>query len=160
MNNPHDLDPSDQAITVTSRTQESRRYEPWRVVLPAEERSAAVARAFVDDAIRSWGLAADDDVRLLTSEAVTNSVVHADTAQVVVTITRTGDLARIVVQDDDSTLPVRRPYDVQRVGGIGVALIESLAEHWGVIEIIEDGKEIWFEVELTGTGDNLGSESV
>lgn len=118
------------------------------IVLAVEEASAATARSFVAATIRSWGLHVDEDVTLLTSEAVTNSVEHADTANVVLTVRHVGGRARVEVQDDDPALPVRMPPDPWRAGGMGVALIQWLSKAWGVEEILGDGKRLWFEVEL------------
>ena len=35
-------------------------------------------------------------------------------------------------------------------GGFGVRLVDELAASWGVDDLVEDGKCVWFEIELPG----------
>ena len=46
---------------------------------PPEVASVATARRFVGETLRSWGVDEVDDAMLLTSELVTNAIVHAGT---------------------------------------------------------------------------------
>jgi anti-sigma regulatory factor (Ser/Thr protein kinase) len=82
--------------------------------------------------------------QLLTSEVVTNTVVHAGTAlDLRIEI---GDFgARITVEDLSSAAPQRRASDDGDVGGRGLALIDLLASQWGW-ESIPTGKRVWFEL--------------
>ena len=77
--------------------------------LPVDPNSPRVARLFVADCLRRWGY--DSLVReaeLLTSEIVTNAVLHAAQEPVVVELDDLADGAVIVVGDpvDDLLLPV------------------------------------------------------
>jgi anti-sigma regulatory factor (Ser/Thr protein kinase) len=89
-----------------------------------------------------------EDVELLVSELVTNAVRHAD-----------ADLIEMSVVGADSTLRVEvtapgPPLEkdvVQQAraaqGGYGFALVERLAERWGVSND-DDGTRVWFEMAL------------
>jgi len=107
----------------------------------------AVARAFVRSGVELLGSTDADDVVLLTSEAVTNSVEHAHTDAVEVRLRRHGDLVRVSVADDDPAVPEIAPLDPMRVGGFGLRLIDLLADEWGV-EVVTDRKRVWFEIAL------------
>lgn len=106
----------------------------------------AVARAFIRCAVQLLGASASDDVLLLTSEAVTNSVVHASTASVGVSLWRTGSTVHVSVTDNDPEEPEMQPIDPARAGGFGIRLIDMLAADWGVARTDDDGKCVWFEV--------------
>ncbi len=110
-------------------------------------RVVSVARDFV----RQHTPALDDDthetVVLLTSELVTNVVIHARTAlRVGVSVTRGSVI--VTVHDLDvgnEELPGNRE------GGRGWLLIEALAEASGMHHTAGDGKTAWFRVQRTQT---------
>jgi anti-sigma regulatory factor (Ser/Thr protein kinase) len=122
-----------------------------RATFVADERSIGQARAFVASVIASWGAPNNDDAVLLTSEAVTNAYLHASTTSVVVDVERSGACVRVAVADEDPTHPVVRSAAPDVPGGFGMRLIDSLSERWGIVDHAEDGKTVWFEVELQGT---------
>jgi len=121
------------------------------LVMVPEAAEIARARTFVDTTIESWGLHSTDDVALATSEAVTNSVIHAVTDTVTLSVRRSGSGVHIAVADDDATAPAVRPPSADRLGGLGMVLIEALARRWGVTQIENDGKRVWFEMDLPGS---------
>ena len=110
----------------------------------------SIARAFIRCAVQMLGTSASDDVLLLTSEAVTNSVVHASTESVGVSLWRGGDRVHVSVTDNDPEQPEIQPLDPTRAGGFGVRLIDLLADDWGVARLGDDGKCVWFEVPIGG----------
>ncbi|MCU1371443.1 MAG: rsbU4 [Ilumatobacteraceae bacterium] len=115
----------------------------------------AVARAFVRSGVELLGSSAPDDAVLLTSEVVTNSVVHADTDEVEVLLRRHGDAVHVAVTDSDPEQPEMQEADPTRVGGFGVRLIDELADDWGVDPLAGEGgagKCVWFEVALVPGG--------
>ncbi|MGC5410240.1 ATP-binding protein, partial [Streptomyces sp. DT225] len=62
-------------------------------------RSVATARAFVRDTLQGWGYTdVVDDAVVLTSELVTNAVIHAGTAADVLCL-RTEDGVRVEIAD-------------------------------------------------------------
>lgn len=119
------------------------------VRLPADVRSVAAARLFVEDAVRGWGVEPPEALPLLTSEVVTNAVVHSGASWVEVRAVRAGNRARVEVADQDPTVPEVQPADPTSPGGFGMWLVDRLARAWGVTEIEDDGKFVWFELPLS-----------
>ncbi|AJT64020.1 hypothetical protein T261_2337 [Streptomyces lydicus] len=115
-------------------------------------RSVATARAFVRDTLQGWGYAdIVDDAVVLTSELVTNAVVHAGTAADVLCL-RTDGGVRISVADryPEREIPVRGARQAMvhpdREGGRGLLLCGALAARWGV-EYTAAQKHVWFQLE-------------
>jgi anti-sigma regulatory factor (Ser/Thr protein kinase) len=99
------------------------------------------ARHFVADILRNWGH--DELVEtaaLVTTELVTNAVIHAE-SDAVVTVASTGDTVRVSVRDSSRTRPSFSPATTT-VGGRGLYLIAALTKQWGT-EILSDGKIVW-----------------
>jgi anti-sigma regulatory factor (Ser/Thr protein kinase) len=116
--------------------------------LPATARSATEARRFVLDALSNWKLEdLADTAALLTSEVVTNSVLHARTPMDLV-VRRLRDGVAIEVTDGSRTQPRVRRARTDSTNGRGIALLEQLASTWGVT-IHGTGKTVRFTV----TGD-------
>jgi PAS domain S-box-containing protein len=116
-------------------------------------RSVASARSFVRDTLQGWGYAdIVDDAVVLTSELVTNAVVHAGTAADVVCL-RTDEGVRIEVGDryPEREVPLQgSPADMgspDREGGRGLQLCAALAGRWGV-EYTPTHKNVWFQLDL------------
>jgi anti-sigma regulatory factor (Ser/Thr protein kinase) len=86
-----------------------------------------------------------DTVELLTSELVTNAVIHARSAPEL--LVRLGDtVVHVEVCDSDASPPTRRRTGVDAASGRGIAIVEELASTWGVEQVVDDGKRVWFEV--------------
>ena len=120
---------------------------------PPVGRSVATARAFVRDTLQGWGLAdVVDDAVVLTSELVTNAVVHAGTTAEVLCL-RSDDAVRIEVVDHypERELPVQDPShsfsNPDREGGRGLMLCAALADRWGV-DYTTTEKRVWFRLAL------------
>lgn len=117
-----------------------------QVSLPAEPLSVRRARRFVSEQVIAWGLGQlRASAELLTSEVVTNALVHART-DVAVGVTETDGRLRVEVSDGlRATLPAPAdpPPDASR--GRGLWLVEVIATDWGV-ESRETGKLVWFEL--------------
>ncbi|MFE0192650.1 SpoIIE family protein phosphatase [Streptomyces sp. NPDC059008] len=116
-------------------------------------RSVATARAFVRDTLQGWGCAdIVDDAVVLTSELVTNAVVHAGTAADVLCL-RTDGGVRISVADryPEREIPLQNAGQVivhpDREGGRGLLLCGALASRWGV-EYTAAQKHVWFQLDL------------
>lgn len=122
-------------------------------------RSVATARAFVRDTLQGWGFSdVVDDAVVLTSELVTNAVVHAGTAADVECL-RYEDAVRVEVRDHypERDLPLQdahRQAHPDHEGGRGLLLCSALATRWGV-EYSPETKQVWFQLDLpqrpTGT---------
>ena len=125
---------------------------PSSLRLPAELRSASVARAFVE---RELSGHVDDlpAVVLMTSELVTNGALHANTA-VTVTV-REGPPVRVEVHDGaaatdafrENVTPGRPIPNASAVRGRGLHLVWALATRVGLDDDPDGGKVVWFEVD-------------
>jgi anti-sigma regulatory factor (Ser/Thr protein kinase) len=109
--------------------------------------SVGAARRFVRDVLMSRQIADGvvSTVELLTSEVVTNAIVHGGSGpQLVVQL---GDgVVRVAVRDMSPELPVRRLGRIDDSSGRGVVIVEELASAWGVEQERGGGKQVWFEV--------------
>ena len=92
-----------------------------------------------------------EELRLLVSELVTNSVRHggADpTRRIAVTLRGREDAVRVEVSDYG---PGFAPSEVKQrdpmtPGGLGLVLVEKLARRWGVVR--DTATRVWFELPL------------
>jgi PAS domain S-box-containing protein len=116
-------------------------------------RSVASARSFVRDTLQGWGFAdIVDDAVVLTSELVTNAVVHAGTSADVLCL-RSDEGVRIEVADRYPEREIPRqgsPVNMgspDREGGRGLQLCAALAGRWGV-EYTPTHKQVWFQLDL------------
>ncbi|MFJ6351735.1 SpoIIE family protein phosphatase [Streptomyces sp. NPDC092046] len=115
-------------------------------------RSVATARAFVRDTLQGWGYAEIvDDAVVLTSELVTNAVIHAGTAADVLCL-RADDGVRIEVADryPEREIPLQQGRSMagpDRENGRGLLLCAALATRWGV-EYSPTRKHVWFHLDL------------
>ncbi|WP_030342808.1 SpoIIE family protein phosphatase [Streptomyces sp. NRRL S-1022] len=116
-------------------------------------RSVATARSFVRDTLQGWGFAdIVDDAVVLTSELVTNAVVHAGTHAEVLCL-RTEDGVRVEVSDryPEREVPLQSSVATMgspdREGGRGLQLCAALATRWGV-DYTPTHKNVWFQLNL------------
>ncbi len=121
----------------------------WRASFPGTPASAGRARQFVKSALTASGREQAAEVAvLLTSELVSNAVLHAGTViEVVVRVLP--DRLAVEVHDQGGGQPVRRRYSVTSGTGRGLVLVEELARDWGTV-LTERGKYVWFELDLPG----------
>ncbi|MFE7385070.1 SpoIIE family protein phosphatase [Streptomyces zhihengii] len=116
-------------------------------------RSVASARAFVRDTLQGWGYGdVVDDAVVLTSELVTNAVIHAGTAADVLCL-RSEDGVRVEVGDryPEREVPMQGTgqgfASLDRENGRGLLLCAALASRWGV-EYTPTRKHVWFRLDL------------
>lgn len=115
--------------------------------LSAQPTSARRARLFVGELLRANGADGATEVcLLLTSELVTNALLYAR-SDVVLRVLINAPMVRISVHDDSPVPPVARSSQTEDTSGRGLALVEGLANDWGVT-LNGQGKEVWFEVRL------------
>ena len=127
-----------------------------------EPKAAAAARRFVRDTLQAWVVTGDadghglvDDAVLLTSELVTNAVVHAGTP-VQITCRLADGAVEVVVSDGHPgrlvpEAPEPDPAPSERTGGRGLLLPAALASAWGVA-YGRASKAVWFRLTLKGAG--------
>lgn len=113
------------------------------LVLSPDPASAYAARSFVSRTLRRWGRAdLVEQAVLLTSEVVTNAILHARTDLVVIVRLADGRL-RVTVRDEVIAAPRRR--EPGPTGGRGLVLLDALARSWGTLPY-GAGKAVWFEL--------------
>jgi serine phosphatase RsbU (regulator of sigma subunit)/anti-sigma regulatory factor (Ser/Thr protein kinase) len=127
-------------------------YEP-------EPAAAAAARRFVRETLRSWqvpdrsGRLVDDAV-LLTSELVTNAVVHAGTLLQVSCRLDRGEI-EVAVRDRHPSRTIGdepgQADNAERTSGRGLMLPAALASSWGV-SYARTAKAVWFRLVLDPVG--------
>lgn len=117
------------------------------VTLPPAPDSARQARRFVGDVLTSAGIDPDrrETAVLLTSELVTNGIVHALT-ELRVTVEATPSWVRVEVVDGNPNLPRRRDYDDEAMTGRGLEMLELLADDLGMQPLADEGKRVWFRL--------------
>jgi anti-sigma regulatory factor (Ser/Thr protein kinase) len=111
--------------------------------LPPTARSVPQARRHVASTLERWHL--DDLVEtasLLTSEVVTNAVLHARTAMTL-TVEHDGDGVRVSVSDGSPVPPALRRHSDLATTGRGLRLLDQLADAWSVNDN-KHGKSVWF----------------
>ncbi|MEU6484049.1 SpoIIE family protein phosphatase [Streptomyces sp. NPDC046887] len=116
-------------------------------------RSVATARAFVRDTLQGWGHTdVVDDAVVLTSELVTNAVIHAGTSADVLCL-RTEHSVRVEVADryPEREVPLQGSgpavADPDQENGRGLMLCAALATRWGV-DYSPTRKHVWFQLDL------------
>ena len=103
-----------------------------RIRLQANDHTPGVARGFVVQCLRYWGYdGIVPDAELLTSEVVTNAVLHVG-GLLVVELDDLRDGVLIVVEDPDPALPTQRSPGPLEGGGRGLQIVDALASAWGV----------------------------
>ncbi|GAA2566065.1 ATP-binding protein [Streptomyces lienomycini] len=111
----------------------------------ADLRAVPEARRALRELLRHWGGPGRSEVaELLTSELVTNALVHTDEGAVL-TATVGPRALRVEVRDFTGRLPAPRAPDTEGTNGRGLVLVRSLADDWGV-RPYEGGKSVWFEL--------------
>ncbi|MFF0300378.1 SpoIIE family protein phosphatase [Streptomyces sp. NPDC001651] len=142
-----------EALHVDDRTRSSVITARAAASFEPVGRSVASARSFVRDTLQGWGFAdIVDDAVVLTSELVTNAVVHAGTSADVLCL-RSEDGVRIEVADryPEREIPLQgSPVNMgspDREGGRGLQLCAALAGRWGV-DYSPTHKQVWFQLDL------------
>ena len=103
--------------------------------------SPGLARHFVADHMRLWGHESlIHDAMLMTSEVVTNAVTHA-APPVELTVEHLQGGVVVLVADG-----AHGPAELQSSGGRGLRIVDMLASAWGVSQVPNDGKVVWFRL--------------
>lgn len=117
-----------------------------RTLLPGDVTTPAAARRFVRSALESVEADAPviETAELLTTELVTNAIVHVGCRSQLF-LRAAGGTVRVEVTDPDDRLPSMAAPNLDDVGGRGLVIVDGLASAWGV-ERTENGKTVWFEL--------------
>jgi anti-sigma regulatory factor (Ser/Thr protein kinase) len=111
--------------------------------------AVSLARHSLNDLQGELGPELFEDMRLLVSELVTNSVRHAVAATestVMLEVSVQDDLIRCCVSDPGPGFePAERTPDDDPASGWGLFLVEQLSDRWGVD--LNAGTSVWFEID-------------
>ncbi len=125
------------------------RPEAARIALPRSPTSVGTARRFIAARTTAWSFPepAADQLVLIGSELVTNAVLHAaGTINVDVDLDLTA--VRVEVADSSDDRPAPRDGAPEDTSGRGLHLVEAMARAWGVEQERDDGKVVWFELDV------------
>jgi anti-sigma regulatory factor (Ser/Thr protein kinase) len=120
------------------------------LVLPPQRSSARLARHWVVHVVAASGVTGSQNqvVELLTAEVVANAAVHGpQDGTIRVRAWTDARHVYVSVSDDSATSPIVRHPEPADPSGRGMALVQALADDWGV-EVGPAGKTVWFSLEL------------
>ncbi|WP_275410790.1 ATP-binding protein [Sinosporangium siamense] len=135
---------------------------PRRVDIPGTPCQVAWVRRWVHEFLDLECVAAETSevIVLLTSELVTNAVVHSHSGdgEVTVLLDLNHEHARIrldVIDNGPAVVVAPVCEDPDREGGRGLALVDGLADRWGGY-LDEHGTGVWFELCIPAWADEDG----
>lgn len=143
------LRPSADAAAVTARAP----LERVELELPREPGSPARARAEVRELLAGRDQTLVGDIVLLTSEVVTNAVIHPpDTVEgeIGLRIVTYLEGTRVEVEDRGDGFDPSGPNPPQPDGGRGLFLVDRFSTRWGTDHVHDDrGRRfrVWFELD-------------
>ena len=117
--------------------------------LPSDDEIVAVARDRVRTALVGWGLAElADDAVLGMSELVSNALVHGE-PPIRLSLHLQDHALCVRVADHGAAVPCRLNVGDDAERGRGLAIVEAIADLWGVAPgPDEKGKVTWFVLSL------------
>jgi anti-sigma regulatory factor (Ser/Thr protein kinase) len=88
------------------------------------------------------------DLHLLTTELVTNAVLHARADTIVMQVAAHPARVRVSVTDPGSSehVPEVQPLAPDATGGMGLFLVEQISSSWGVERTPDGANRVWFEL--------------
>jgi anti-sigma regulatory factor (Ser/Thr protein kinase) len=138
-------------LTRPQTTGRDEMQEPLQVVLPADVSAPGAARRVV---VSYFGeLVAPsvlDSARLLISELVTNSVQHSGVVageQLTIRVGLGQSWCRLEVEDaGHEGFIAPRPPGGAHGGGLGLNLVQTLSERWGLERVRDGGTRVWAQL--------------
>lgn len=120
----------------------------WHAELAGDAGAACTARELLTDRFGEVTPANTmHDLHLLTTELITNAVLHAAAETVELSVAPTGAGLRVSVTDPGaSTVPTVQALDPEVPGGMGLFLVEQLSTAWGVDRTPGGENRVWFEL--------------
>ncbi|MFD4505960.1 ATP-binding protein [Streptomyces sp. NPDC058457] len=117
-------------------------------------RAVGNARRSVGELLGSWGVCeeARDNAVLVTSELVTNAIVHSAGRRIICRVHADADRIRIEVEDQNNgsiSLPAPRRARPDEQNGRGLFLVDALSLDWGVTAAPEgrsSARVVWAEL--------------
>ncbi|BCL30062.1 ATP-binding protein [Streptomyces aurantiacus] len=128
----------------------------FTVLLSPTPRGARLARRLTTEQLRSWGLPLDPDrAEHIVGELAANAITHGRVPgrDFRLTLYVIGGTLRIEVTDARGDRPVPRPQQptLTAESGRGLAIVEALADRWGVTQGPPPRKTVWAEIGLATT---------
>ena len=136
--------PDDDVAILVARARGSVDQATMSMQRDTGRATVAEARHFVVDSLEQWDVPPSvvDDLALITSELVTNALVHGG-APVDLRLQRSGARVVLEVQDDaERQLPRARNPDDDEEHGRGIHIVEALSDEWGT-RSTDRGKCVW-----------------
>jgi len=138
------------------------------ISLPLDARAPGAARVVVECLRGRLAPGVLEDVRLVVSELVTNSVRHSGApggALVELLVELNATVVRVEVADPGASgVVAAHTPDVERGGGFGLNLVTTLAERWAVERVIGSETRVWAELPRAaarvGVADGVAGEAV
>lgn len=147
--------PTDPSLTAVQRASRilrrgaTRRPTEVTLRLRGGPEAVSLARHSLHDLHDQLGPELFEDMRLLVSELVTNSVRHAVAATestVTLEVSVGEEIVRCCVSDPGPGFePAERKPEDDPGSGWGLFLVEQLADRWGVD--LNAGTSVWFEID-------------
>ena len=140
-------DATDDSTTDDGTTDDGGGALLRRTLGRSDLRAVPEARRALRELLDEWGPPErSETAELLTSELVTNALVHTD-HDAVLTATVGPKRLRVEVRDFVGRRPrLRVPVADDGTNGRGLVLVQSLADAWGV-RALGVGKVVWFELD-------------
>lgn len=122
------------------------------IALAPRPTASAEARRALQELAQRLPEGCYEDLRLLVSELVTNSVRHSGSngqGRILLTVGQAFGCLRVEVTDAGSGFDkaVRLSTEEQE-SGWGLQIVDSLSQRWGVVRSPGSGSTVWFELEL------------
>ncbi len=122
------------------------RFRTGSVELGPDTGGVPLAREFLRDRCREWSCGEVlDDALLVTTELVTNALVHAGPLCELRAVL-SGTVLRLQVSDSGVGMPDPRAAKDTDEGGRGLLLIGALCAAWGTVALPAGGKVVWAEL--------------
>ena len=123
----------------------------FSVQLSPTPRGARLARLLATEQLRSWGLPLDPAAHVV-AELAANAVTHGRVPgrDFLLLLYVVGDTLRIEVTDTrGEQLPHAEPPIPDAESGRGLAIVDALADRWGVTPGLPPRKTVWAEIDLS-----------
>jgi CheY-like chemotaxis protein len=122
------------------------RFRTGAVELGPDTGGVPLARQFLRDRCNEWSCGEVlDDALLVTTELVTNALVHAGPLCELRAVL-SGTVLRLQVSDSGVGMPDPRAAKDTDEGGRGLLLISALCAAWGTVALPAGGKVVWAEL--------------
>jgi anti-sigma regulatory factor (Ser/Thr protein kinase) len=124
------------------------------ILLARDPASVAEARGWLDRLLAAKGISAPvrSDAVLIVSELVTNALRHGLGEITVRSGVGDASTVDVAVTDGGSDLPEMVTVRADRVGGVGLHIVDRLATKWGVAPF-PGGKTVWATLTAAGAAD-------